>query len=643
MSTISALWQFELSPGAAQLSGRLLRAQTAFGPEGQDSLQAGAVTLGLNRLSRLAEDRLGQQPRWSPGREFCMVADVRLDNREELAQQLSLGSVAELADQQILQAAWLRWGVDCLDQLVGDFAFVIWTPSRQELFAARDHTGQRPLHFHRNDRFLAISSLAGALLALPGVFTGFDEERVFTWLALVNAPHGRSFFNGVQQLPAGHWLLATRDKTTVREYWHPTSVPAVRLPHDEDYAEALGEILDRATEARLRTAGGGAGVLLSAGMDSAAVTASAARLLGHRGERLVAFTSVPRPAYDPSISPRRLNNEAAGAADVARMYPNVDHVLVDTTGYGQMEGIRAWTDAMSEPARNTNNLLWVKAMLDQSRERGLGVLLTGAVGNGTISYRTLHQLRNFLVSGRWLSLWRLTRDLRADGHLSYRMALANATYGLVPMAVVRRLTPGSSEVDLGFTALNPDMARRYDLHGITERRMYGHRESPKEERGALYGSFDFGPINAAVQALGGIEWRDPTGDRRIYEFCYGIPDEQYTVGGKARSLIRRAMQDRLPASTLARVAEGYQGADWYLSMGESLPGFREEIERLESSPAAARFLDLAYLRRLTETWPSTGYGRLDVTDAWHLALSRGVSMGYFLRSQEEAAAARAKI
>ena len=74
---------------------------------------------------------------------FCLVADVRLDNRAELGRSLNLEHPEELADSAFLMAAWERWGPACLDHVVGGFAFAVWAPARQELFAARDHAGER--------------------------------------------------------------------------------------------------------------------------------------------------------------------------------------------------------------------------------------------------------------------------------------------------------------------------------------------------------------------------------------------------------------------------------------------------------------------------------------------------------------------
>jgi asparagine synthase (glutamine-hydrolysing) len=42
-------------------------------------------------------------------------------------------------------------------------------------------------------------------------------------------------------------------------------------------------------------------------------------------------------------------------------------------------------------------------------------------------------------------------------------------------------------------------------------------------------------------------------------------------------------------------------------------------------------LDVERMRGLVETWPESGWERPEVTNAYRLALLRGVSAGHFLR------------
>ena len=607
-----------------------------YGVDRSFSWSGGHVSLGVNLSSFLPEDRFDNQPVWNADRSSCMVADVRLDNREDLALSLDLVHPEGLADSSILMAAWLRWGASCLDHIVGGFAFAVWTPSRQELFAVRDHAGERPLFYHRGQHLFALASMPKGLLSLPGIFRGFEEARLADWLGCVSPDRTKSNFAGIDRVPPGHMLRVTPDSFECKQYWHPSNAPATRYKRDADYADALLEIFDRATEARLRSTKA-IGVQLSAGLDSSSVTASAARLLGARGKHLTAFTAVPRPDFNNIAEPWQLASEGTAASEVARLYPNIEHVLVDSRGYDLLNTMKAWTEAMDEPVLNVVNLLWISAILDQARQRGIGVVLEGASGNGTISWETWAILGHLFRQGRWIKLLNTTRSLRNHGDISLKAAARSSLGGLLPEWCNRKLLPADQERNSYFPLANPEMIRKYSIQGRLFENMYGHVSDLEHEQAVLFEGFDLGPIHAAMQAVAQIDVRDPTADKRVYDFCFSIPREQYIVGGHSRSLVRRAMRDRLPESTLLHYTRGHQGADWYLPVAEALPSLRAETALIERSPAARQTIDLARLHGLLDSWPDSGYHTNQVSLLWHQALTRGISMGYFLRSHDGAA------
>ena len=50
------------------------------------------------------------------------------------------------ADLELARLAYLKWGRDVCNHLVGDFAFCVWDERERVLFAVRDHLGLRPLY-----------------------------------------------------------------------------------------------------------------------------------------------------------------------------------------------------------------------------------------------------------------------------------------------------------------------------------------------------------------------------------------------------------------------------------------------------------------------------------------------------------------
>jgi asparagine synthase (glutamine-hydrolysing) len=91
------------------------------------------------------------------------------------------------------------------------------------------------------------------------------------------------------------------------------------------------------------------------------------------------------------------------------------------------------------------------------------------------------------------------------------------------------------------------------------------------------------------------------------------------------------LADRLPRSVLDERRKGYQTADWHEGLTSARVSIEEEVSRLAECGPAAQTLDIGRLRALVENWPSSGWERSETSNAYRLALLRGVSAGHFLR------------
>lgn len=626
MRAIAGFW----SP-ASSISPRSCRAMLAAmsGMPGTIQQPAPGVSLGSSdyRPSPISSSATLSHPSDSP--EPCIVADLRIDNRDELVGELGLPLTA--SDDEVLLYAWMRWNFTVVDHLIGGFAFACWDPRRQTFFLARDHGGERPLHFARSlgpHGGFAFASMPPGLCALPDIADRVNVEGVAHYLAALSPRGTGTFFEGVERLPPAHWMKVSPAGVEIRRYWHALDAKPIRYPRDSDYVDDFRERLDRAVRVRLVGAEGIASQL-SGGLDSSSVTVTAARLLAAQGRRITSFTAVPVPGYDGSALFGRFGDEGPMAAEVAALYPNIDQVPVNVSGRDLLAASCRDMRLTGQPTFNPTNMLWIETILDAMRSRGLGVLLQGAGGNSTISFGGLIGLSDLLRRGQWLKLFRLTRDLRAGGYTSWRGAASWATGWLVPQWLRRIYHPDMHAFSLSYTAVHPQLAAEYRLKEKALSEFYGVERSTESVRRSL-DYYDPGVSNGAAAAGWQIEQRDPTQDKRIFEFCLGIPIEQYLVGAQSRSLIRRAMQGRLPDSTLRRTTRGLQSADWYLTVGGARPQLSAELTRIERSPLARRVLDTARLRTLLDTWPGSGYHTSPVSDVWHLALTRGIAAGSFL-------------
>src|SRR5262249_27760040 len=109
---------------------------------------------------------------------------------------------------------------------------------------------------------------------------------------------------------------------------------------------------------------------------------------------------------------------------------------------------------------------------------------------------------------------------------------------------------------------------------------------------------------AKVRANFGIDIRTPAFDRRLVEFCIGVPQDQYLCKGRDRWLIRRAMQGRLPEAVLANGKAGVQSADWFPTLTRERSRIRAELKRLAEHPDVESILALQRLTAILDDWPN---------------------------------------
>jgi asparagine synthase (glutamine-hydrolysing) len=179
------------------------------------------------------------------------------------------------SDTEAIVHAWEEYGEHCVDHFNGMFAFALWDRRREQLLLARDRMGEKPLYYTATGGWIVFASELHSVLAHPAVSRELDLHAVSRYLAYDFVPAPHSIIRGVAKLPPGHALTVTQDKIATRQYW---DIP-FRPDHTVEAVTWRNEIAWRVDEAvRLRMGSDVAlGCLLSGGIDSTAVTATAAR------------------------------------------------------------------------------------------------------------------------------------------------------------------------------------------------------------------------------------------------------------------------------------------------------------------------------------------------------------------------------
>jgi asparagine synthase (glutamine-hydrolysing) len=638
MTAVAGIWSYSHRDAIVGDCTRMLAAQSIYGQDGEGSWVGPGIALGRRLAKLLPEDIYDTQPLQATQSSLVLVADIRLDNREELAAKLDIAPshAKTLCDAALLIAAFERWDEDCCLHLVGDYAFAVWDERAQRLVLARDIVGSRPLHYHRGSGFFAFASMPKGLHVLPFIPYGLDEERIAEFLALLPQYGSRSFFRGIERVEPGHLVTVTKSAVKTRRYWN-WERRTLSLSNPDEYVQALRQHLDRAVQSRLRGVDDCVASCLSAGFDSAAVTTTAARLLASSGN-VLAITAAPRVGYHLPAPERRLSDEGPLAAKIAAMYPNIQHVIVRSGSRTPLESIDEDFYLRDSPQLNLCLSGWGHAIADEVRARKQRVLLTGGLGNLTLSYAGNELLPELVRTGQWTKWLGAVNATRRAGHWRFRGALLGSLAPWIPPAlwqVLCRVYYGRSNDIRTYSAIHPYRLAELELNDRARAQGLDFTYRPWKDGAAMrlwaLNRVDIGNGTKATLAGWGIDVRDPTADRRLIEFCLSVPTEQFFRNGVPRALARAALADRVPAEVLNERRRGIQAVDWHEGMTAARSQILEEIARLEQSGPAIRALDLPRMRRLAENWPRQGWEREEIIEKYRLALLRGISVGHFLR------------
>ena len=277
------------------------------GPDGRKHwISADAhVALGHTRLS-IIDLKTGDQPIASEDERIHIVVNGEFYGYEPIQRELEAAGhrLRTRSDSEIALHLYQDLGAQCLHRLRGEFAFVLWDENHRVLFAARDRFGIKPLFYAFHNDAIYLASEVKALFA-AGVPARWDAESVSNSFEF-GGHQMRTLFDGVFQVPPGHYLLATDRHYQLVEYWDfdyrkPDAGKAQR--GDAEYVAEFRHVLEEAVRLRLR-ADVPVGCYLSGGLDSCAVLGLAAR---HRRDPIRAFTlTFDRPDYDEEKEAREM-------------------------------------------------------------------------------------------------------------------------------------------------------------------------------------------------------------------------------------------------------------------------------------------------------------------------------------------------
>jgi asparagine synthase (glutamine-hydrolysing) len=262
------------------------------GPDAQGEYADNQVWLGHARLSILDLSVAGNQPMVMPDGNLIGVYNGEVYNFHDLARDLSLSDLRSGSDTEIILRAFGKIRVDSFVRLNGMFALAIYDKTERKLWLVRDRLGIKPLYYKIDEEGLFFGSEIKAITTLlGGDGPSCNLSSLHEWLYYGNALGGNTLYEGIQQIPPGHYLELDLRSFGLRisKYWSLRGQAAIanEVRSSSEMIRETRRLLEAAVHRQL-VSDVPVGVFLSGGVDSSAITAIASR---HYRGRLATYSA----------------------------------------------------------------------------------------------------------------------------------------------------------------------------------------------------------------------------------------------------------------------------------------------------------------------------------------------------------------
>jgi len=537
MSGIAGIVNLDGAPVNRLLLQEMTEAMAFRGPDAQEIWSEGPVGFGHAMLRTTHESARERQPCSLEG-QVWITADARMDARAELVGKLrSKGRECTEAssDPELILHSYSIWGEECVEHLLGDFAFVIWDGRHQRLFCARDHFGVKPFFYAQVGKCLVFSNTLNCVRMHPAVSDELNDLAIADFLVFgFNEDNATTAFHDIRRVPPAHTLTWSAGALRTFRYWTLPAEGPIFYQRESDYVEHFRELMREAVEDRLRTER--VGIFLTGGLDSTTVAATAKEVVS-RKEALSEF-------HGYTIVYRQLMPDQEGYyAELAAKALAIAIHRVVADDYGPFEGWDTDGRLWPEPAFEPQSAMY-DVHLGQASTFSR-VALTGIGGDPAFSSLLSSHFRNLLQGQQFLRLaadaWRY---LISEGRLS-RLYISTRLRRWFGTNRWRRLYP---------PWLNEDFAKRLDLRGRWEK-LNGAPPPEHPVRSAAYGALTsatwpclFEGYDAGATLLP-LEVRHPFFDLRLLRYLLALPVVPWCVD---KELLRESMRGTLPDAVRLR-------------------------------------------------------------------------------------------
>jgi asparagine synthase (glutamine-hydrolysing) len=519
------------------------------GPDADGFFVTDTAGLGHRRLSIIDLSAAANQPLYYPTGRYAIILNGEIYNYREVKASLPDYPYKTNGDSEVILAAYLKYGPECLSLLNGMFAFAIWDGERKEMFIARDRLGVKPLYYSRTKSgALLFASEIRAILETDLVPRQLNKAAVFEYLMYQSVYSPRTIVENIHQLPAGTYGIYKDSNLSITPYWQVENA-AANVPGER--SAVLREVRDlflRSIERRM-VSDVPVGAFLSGGIDSSAVVAMMAEV----SDQPVNTFSV---VFDESEF-----DESRYSNLIAKKF-KTRHTSIHLKPDDLLAELPNALTAVDSPSGDGLNTYVVSKVTKQA---GITVALSGLGGDEL--FAGYHYFRQWLDLKHGL----LPRLPGIGRRMAAGVLSATGRSKFQRMADIL----ASDEIDLA--AVYPRTRQVMSHRTAVAYKTNGYSADPLQlmlaekakrvEKFPLLSQFTIAELLGYTQNVllkdvdqfsmaSALEVREPFFDYQLVEYVLGIPDE-FKLTSRPKSLLVDALGDALPGEIVDRKKMGF--------------------------------------------------------------------------------------
>ncbi|WP_289062464.1 asparagine synthase (glutamine-hydrolyzing) [uncultured Zobellia sp.] len=520
--------------------------RTAFrGPDqmGWKTFKNSSITFGHNRLSIVDLDSRSNQP-FTYSENIHIVFNGEIYNFKELREQLKKKGYPfrTSSDTEVICAAYLEYGKDCVNHFNGMFAFVIYDVENQLLYGAKDRLGQKPFYYYLNGQDFEFSSQISSIQKFHNNLS-ISKNAIEDYLSWNSVPIPSSIFNEVKKLEDGHWFTfnLTNYNFTTHQYWDiPYTSKNTYKGSFDDAQNELENLLTDSTRIRL-FADVPVGVFLSGGVDSSLIAA-------------LATTTTSQKVKTFSVKFNEKDYDESKYAQQVADHLKTDHHIIECDYKEGFDLIDNFSTYYDEPFADSSAI--PSMLLAKHTKKHVTVALSGDAGDE--SFLGYHRYRWVEKNKKYMALPMPIKKILSKLLTSF----SNSNRAEILAELIKSPNIESAYLKTMFNYEAPWLISSGKATDFEESKYLFHSHKNIFDRVSdfdlkTYLSWDINTKVDRASMAYSLETRSPFLDYRIVEFAQNLPRTYKYDKGVQKRILKEILYKHVPKHIFDRPKSGF--------------------------------------------------------------------------------------